>query len=687
MDYKNLSEHRQGLLGLYNSLESLCADFSESGYEIDSRLKDIQKNIDEEKFLLAIFGEVKAGKSTFINALLKKEMLPFDVLQATSEIIEVHKADKKRVKVIFANDKERVIEDNPQTSEDEVALFLKDIASVDDEYRDIPFVRVNKFLIEQYNNREGKAVFEEEELEVFLASNFEGMERKILDKEELKRKIREYIKKNISCDNIPLKVSLYYPHDVSEFKHFRIVDTPGINAIGRIEDQTKEFIYEADAVIYLHKVPPIESKTLHNTLENKMLERVKDRLILVLTHRGRQDENENERILNEAKRLYSEIGSSNIFFVDSLTELHSPKFRKVKTMDEISDISKEDQKLQHLIANCYMEADNPYEFLRLLDKQANFEGIRKRIKEDAQKSASNQMRKFASCMINNYKDLGDRISERIIEPRKSKYKDPQFFALKIQDKKKKIEKMRNDYNGSISSLKERFSPCNINSEYCKKIAQVGENVVSDIDGRKFGSEQDVLDYVEKLCQNHSSKVNKLLDLLKNKFIDLMKSHAQEIIGRDIEVQSRITMPIIPVNEIWEEALDAADIEINRQLEEARSWRRFTPLILLEFREKRKIRKSRPQQSWQKIQLLLKEQLEKNKILLHRNIERFINKCCNEEYKRKFDETLREKEQSLKKLQEKEKENDELRRKISHFEKENKAIEDKIQMCQIIRGNL
>ena len=43
----------------------------------------------------------------------------------------------------------------------------------------------------------------------------------------------------------PQQVSLYYPHDISEFKHFRIVDTPGVNAIGGIEEQTKKFIRQA----------------------------------------------------------------------------------------------------------------------------------------------------------------------------------------------------------------------------------------------------------------------------------------------------------------------------------------------------------------------------------------------------------------------------------------------------------
>ena len=685
MDYKKLSEHRQGLLGLYNSLESLCEDFSESGYEIDSGLKDIQKNIAEEKFLLAIFGEVKAGKSTFINALLKEEMLPSDVLQATSEIIEVHKSNKKKVKVTFANDEEQVVENSLQTPEDEVALFLKEIASVNEEYRGIPIVQVNKFLVEHYDKREGEAVFEEEELEAFFSSDLENIHN--LNEEEFRRKIREYIEKNISCDKVPLVVSLYYPHDVSELKHFRIVDTPGINATGGLEDQTKEFINEADAVICLHKAPPLESEPLRDALENKLPERVKDRLILVLTHRSHQDEDGIKKILNEAKNIYSEIGSSNIFFIDSLTELYLQKLYGVETMDKIKNILIEDRKMNQIAGKFHVEADgNLHKFLSLLEKQADFRDIRERIGKDSQKSASSQMKRFASDIGKSYKDLGDRISEHIIKPRKNTYKDPQFFASKIQDRKKKIKKMEDAYNKSISSLKERFSPYNTNNEYYKKIDQVEGNAVNDIDGRKFDSEQseqDISSYMERLCQDYSDKVNKFFDSLKNKFFDSLKSYAQEIIDRDIEVRSRITAPRIPVNKVWEEALNAADIEINRQLEEASKG--F--LSIFAWRKKRRIRESRPQQIWQELQPLLKNQLERNKTLLHRKIEHFIDKCCDGEYKLKFDEALREQEQFLEKLQIKEKTNDELGREIAHLEKEKESIEDRILKCQRIRGNL
>ncbi len=639
MNYSELAEHREALLGLYDSLKSLCEDFSESGYEIDLVLKDIQKNVAEEKFLLAIFGEVKAGKSTFINALLKKEILPSDVLQATSEIIEVHKADKKKVKVTFTNDREKVVEDNPQTPEDEVALFLKDIASVNEKYRGIPIVQVNKFMIEHYNKTKEKAVIEEKELEAFLSSNLENIHN--LDEDEFRRKIREYIEKNISCDNIPRMVSLYYSHDVSHLKHFRIVDTPGVNATGGLEDRTKDFIHEADAVICLHKPPPLESKSLRDILKDKLPERVKDRLILVLSHRSRQDENENEKIQNEAERLYSEIGLSNIFFVDSLTELHLPKFYKVETMDEIRNIFTADQKLGQLIASRYVEADNDRsKFLDLLEKQANFGEIRERIKKDAQKSASIQMKKFASHMEESYKDFGDRISEYIIKPRKNRYKEPQLFASKIQEQKDEIEKIKSAYNKSITLIEERFT-----------------GYIKEVDVRVFDSEQDISSHVEKLCQAPSD------------FVD-------SLVSKD---GISVPMPIIQVDKLCKEASDAVDIKINAQLKQARSWLRYTPLFTIELIRmkliERRIMKSRPLKILEEIKPNLKNQLKE------------IRRQIEQEYKSKFDETIREQDLEIKKFQTKEKENDELAMEISHFEKEKESIDDKMKRCQRIRGNL
>ncbi|WP_367400445.1 dynamin family protein [Brachyspira aalborgi] len=37
-----------------------------------------------------VIGKAKSGKSTFINAYLKKEVLPMDVRQCTSSIIKIN---------------------------------------------------------------------------------------------------------------------------------------------------------------------------------------------------------------------------------------------------------------------------------------------------------------------------------------------------------------------------------------------------------------------------------------------------------------------------------------------------------------------------------------------------------------------------------------------------------------------
>ena len=135
MNYDQLATHRTVLLDLYTPLH---AALGKEGKRVAEDLERHEKNIATEKFLLAIVGEVNAGKSTFINALLGEAMLPSDILQATSEIVEIDKSDKKEVRVTFANGTEQVVEDDLRTPENEAVPFLKKIAAVKDEYRDIP---------------------------------------------------------------------------------------------------------------------------------------------------------------------------------------------------------------------------------------------------------------------------------------------------------------------------------------------------------------------------------------------------------------------------------------------------------------------------------------------------------------------------------------------------------------------
>lgn len=100
------------------------------------------ENIKQDKFLLMVVGEAKSGKSTFINAYLGEEILPMDVKQCTSAIVEIRYGQKFILKATYADDRTKTLED-----EKEIKKFLVDNAAMDDKYRDIPVSAINIELL------------------------------------------------------------------------------------------------------------------------------------------------------------------------------------------------------------------------------------------------------------------------------------------------------------------------------------------------------------------------------------------------------------------------------------------------------------------------------------------------------------------------------------------------------------
>ena len=688
MDYEQLAAHRMVLLDLY---KPLCEALDKEEDGVDSHLKKMQENIAAEKFLLAFVGEVKSGKSTFINALLGEAILPYDALQATSEIIEIYKSKKKEVRVTFANGEERVAEDDLKTPENELVPFLRNIAAVKDEYRDIPIVQVNRFLTEHYSEEAGKAEFSNEELDHFIAnSNLENPHR--LGEEEFAGKIREYIQKNIACTEIPQKIALGYPHTLSELSHFRMVDTPGINAIGGIEEQTKDFLFQADAVVYLHKAGQQESTALRNALENVLPERVKDRLILVLTHRSQSDESA-ERILEATRSYYPELGVNNVFFVDSLTELYlRESLYCCKSMDEINAIRKTDQKIRRLTADCFEVADGDYnEFLNLLEEQASFDPIRKRIQRDAQNSASIQMEQFAERMKGEYEVLCDRIDAKI-KPLKEKYENPQSFALKIQEQKREMETMRRDYNKFIEELREDFSVSFTGSNYYKKLERIVSDFSINIDEKNFDDTvkiNTVLDYANK-------SVADITDEIKNFINDWKKEFQKHIANRNIQTREEysISIPIISLESIWNKSLDEAKnrIELEKGKIDADKdvWYYVSNIFLgihyfMKENEKKEIEKTISHKTWEELKSKLPTATD-YKTRIHKEVDDELNRFYDN-YKKEFNEQFKKRSELMEKLEKDKRLNEDLKEDISHLESKKKRIQESIQRCEKIKGDL
>lgn len=76
--------------------------------ENDISLKALKLQADkirEDKFCLMIAGEAKSGKSTFINAYLGTEILPMDVRQCTSSVVEIRYGNEFVLNATYADDR------------------------------------------------------------------------------------------------------------------------------------------------------------------------------------------------------------------------------------------------------------------------------------------------------------------------------------------------------------------------------------------------------------------------------------------------------------------------------------------------------------------------------------------------------------------------------------------------------
>ena len=89
-DFSGFTSYKQLVIELTNDLKQLRA-FSEK-MKLDGNIQsidDVLKRLMEDTFSVAIIGEFKRGKSTLINALMGKDVLPMDVLPTTATLNKI----------------------------------------------------------------------------------------------------------------------------------------------------------------------------------------------------------------------------------------------------------------------------------------------------------------------------------------------------------------------------------------------------------------------------------------------------------------------------------------------------------------------------------------------------------------------------------------------------------------------
>ena len=325
MDYRQV---KADVLKQYDAVMPLIQEIKgNSATTFDTQLTQLQMDVDnirKDVFRLMIVGEAKSGKSTFINAYLGKEILPMDVKQCSSAIVEIRYGQKFVLNATYADGRRKTISD-----EKEIEQFLKENAALDDEYRDIPVGTINLQLI--IPNR-GKRIAKSEISELLRMVADDNLYK--LPQAVYNQKIMSYIEaKNPHWQDLVQKIEIEYPFEDEDLKGIQIVDTPGVGAEGRVGEITDKYIANANAVMFLKPLvgATLETNSFKNFLKKVGKDRASDAMFLILTRAANETPNNVARIHEEAYKQFPNINKKQIIHVDSKVEM----FRnKVKAMTE-----------------------------------------------------------------------------------------------------------------------------------------------------------------------------------------------------------------------------------------------------------------------------------------------------------------------------------------------------------------
>ena len=455
----------------YNQLEALISDLQDYAKRIDlpdpmerleSLLSDIRGKVERvkaDRFTIIIAGESKSGKSTFINAYLGVELLPMDVKQCTSAIVEIKYGKLFAVKATYADGRVAEITDETKARE-----FLKKNAALDDDYRDIPVPTINSEILVKSGLRSMKKGTEirisNAEVEAMLDSP-EVKAANIHHIPDYNEKIKHYIQsRKHKWKDIVIKIVVTFPFS-DDLRGIEIIDSPGVCARGGVSEITSQYIEHADAVIFLKPVigQSLESEQFNQFMENVSVARNRNALFLVLTHIATKNDADIRRLEEEAyKQFSSKLDKRSILLVDSKAELFAKRFSDVEDIkSELLRLNGEGR-LDDFVTKAYTETNGLFgegDFINKLHEKSRFDSIYYALNTFGRKAHYLLLGALLESITSLYDKLLSDMNSRI-ELYYQKAEDPTELAKKIARVKQELDVLQNKMSRGVDCVVRRF---------------------------------------------------------------------------------------------------------------------------------------------------------------------------------------------------------------------------------------
>ena len=450
MIQKSYKQNKTEVMELYKQYVEFC---NKSAVSIDKSIQEQAEKIESEVFNLMVLGEAKSGKSTFINAFLGDEVVPMDVRQCTSAIIEINRGPEFTLTAHKAGGGKVYLD-----KKEEINNFLRQNAAISNKYRNIPVTSINNELLIGKGGRPIPQLAMKQFIENHAKDNISN-----LDQDVYNQQIRDYVTETLPrWGELITKIEITYP--LSEnMQGITIIDSPGVGAGGNVGKIAEDYINKASAIIFVKSLngQALESSSFMNFMRTNCPKRQKDTLCLVLTGKGNLNALDYQSLMEQAKEMYGkDINPEKIVGIDSLAALMENKCRKLETMEKINEFLMElyengnayiPVNMAWMMAKCDTDA-----FYEKTADISNFNRVRNAIETFAQGANYIRLIGFLNSLKREYSRQQKNL-RGIIETSRSTLNDPVALEDQITKKKLEIVNVYNKISFGIDAIRAKYT--------------------------------------------------------------------------------------------------------------------------------------------------------------------------------------------------------------------------------------
>lgn len=423
--------------------------------EFNVKFDDERNDIKAQKYLaddpnlqIAIVGTIKAGKSTFINALFEENIASTDVTPETASLTKFRYSTKNKLEVKFYNKAEwDELWESVKKSEEKTKTKI---------FRD-------EFESSGAENIKNDYIGASDKIE------------EVSNIEELKNKVKEYTSKNSKIHYFVKELKVYLNNE-NMHKNVTIVDTPGLDDVVDYRSKiTRDYIKRANAVIVCVDSSRLQGKEY--TTITQVFENIGDDFYKVMIL-GTQIDNKNnpkeawEKQIEEWKKYLKEnykdadllknniIGVSSYVF-SNLIELENTgkcdndAIVNIKKLAESYGIKVSYEENGNIIIDRNLIIKNS-ENIKDLTNIKKVKSLMNKIIENGEEEVIKDLEKRYLSMITNISNKAKSIKNTNSESKKTldmTKAEQENFRIKKNKEIEEIEKAMNGLNEAFENIK------------------------------------------------------------------------------------------------------------------------------------------------------------------------------------------------------------------------------------------